>query len=161
MYLVERDSGVDDCSEDDDSRQVSQSQGARESARPVLAYQRPGRLQEQVQSDTSLRSIPPVRPLLEQLREDHSRNFGWALACCGWQRELAEDALQEAYLRVLDGRARFGGRSAASTWFYAVATDLGKDFTAGGRFNRKVPGRIPFGRGQRESSGPQGSRRRA
>ncbi|GAB5451327.1 MAG: hypothetical protein Hals2KO_16550 [Halioglobus sp.] len=61
-----------------------------------------------------------VRPELDQLREDHGRNFGWALACCGWQRDLAEDVLQEAYLRVLDGRAQFKGRSALSTWFYAV-----------------------------------------
>lgn len=61
-----------------------------------------------------------MHPLLDQLRAQHERNFGWSLSCCGWQRELAEDVLQEAYLRVLDGRARYAGRAAASTWFYAV-----------------------------------------
>lgn len=61
-----------------------------------------------------------TRALLEELRSDHSRNFGWALACCGWQQELAEDVLQESYLRVLEGRAEFAGRSTLRTWFFAV-----------------------------------------
>lgn len=58
--------------------------------------------------------------LLENLRSDHSRNYGWSLACCAWQRDLAEDVLQEAYLRVLDGRAVFSGQSSHRTWFFAV-----------------------------------------
>ena len=58
--------------------------------------------------------------LLEELRAGHAQNYGWALNCCAWQRDLAEDLLQEAYLRVLDGRARFRGESAARTWFFAV-----------------------------------------
>lgn len=61
-----------------------------------------------------------ARALLDDLRAQHARNYGWSLACCDWQRELAEDVLQEAYLRVLDGRAAFAGQSAASTWFFAV-----------------------------------------
>ena len=61
-----------------------------------------------------------ARALLDDLRAQHARNYGWSLACCDWQRELAEDVLQEAYLRVLDGRAAFAGQSSASTWFFAV-----------------------------------------
>lgn len=56
-------------------------------------------------------------PDLEQL---HPASFGWALACCGHDREEAEEVLQEAYLRVLDGRARFEGRSSPKTWLFAV-----------------------------------------
>lgn len=51
---------------------------------------------------------PRVRPVLDSLKARHSDNYGWALACCGWKRELAEDVLQEAYLRVLDARAGNG-----------------------------------------------------
>lgn len=61
-----------------------------------------------------------VHPLLEELKDQHTDNFGWALACCSWHREIAEDVLQEAYLRVLDGRAEFGGKSSRRTWFFAV-----------------------------------------
>lgn len=61
-----------------------------------------------------------MRALLHELRAQHARNYGWALACCGWRREQAEDVLQESYLRVLDGRAKFAGQSSAGTWFFAV-----------------------------------------
>ena len=54
---------------------------------------------------------------LEQL---HSASFGWAMACCQREREWAEDVLQTAYLKVLDGRARFEGRTSFKTWFFAV-----------------------------------------
>jgi len=63
---------------------------------------------------------PVARTLLDDLQAQHARNFGWSLACCGWQHDLAEDVLQEAYLRVLDERAVFAGQSSATTWFFAV-----------------------------------------
>jgi RNA polymerase sigma-70 factor (ECF subfamily) len=55
-----------------------------------------------------------------ELEHLHSRSFGWALSCCGWDREEAADVLQTTYLKVLDGRARFGNRSLFSTWLYGV-----------------------------------------
>lgn len=61
-----------------------------------------------------------VQPVLEQLQVQHADNFGWALACCAWHRDSAEDVLQEAYLRVVDGRASFGGKSTLKTWFFSV-----------------------------------------
>ncbi len=57
------------------------------------------------------------QPDLEQL---HPASFGWALACCGHDRGEAEEVLQEVYLSVLEGRARFEGRSTARTWLFAV-----------------------------------------
>lgn len=58
--------------------------------------------------------------LMDVLESHHSDSWGWALACSNWQRSLAEDVLQEAYLRVLDGRARFSGKSTRQTWFFGV-----------------------------------------
>ena len=58
--------------------------------------------------------------LIEVLEMHHRDSWGWALACCQWQHSLAEDALQEAYLRVLDGRARFRGKSTERTWFFGI-----------------------------------------
>lgn len=68
-----------------------------------------------------------VSPQLEQLKLLHTDSFGWALACCAWHRELAEDVLQEAYLRVLDGRAHFRESASLKTWFFAVIKRVAAD----------------------------------
>ena len=54
---------------------------------------------------------------LERLHVD---SFAWALACCRRNREEAEDVLQAAYLKILDGRASFGGRSSFKTFLFGV-----------------------------------------
>lgn len=58
-----------------------------------------------------------LEPALEEL---HPASFGWALGCCGFNREEALEVLQAAYLKVLEGRARFDGRSALKTWLFGV-----------------------------------------
>ena len=58
--------------------------------------------------------------VLQLLAPLHDDSYGWALACCDWQRDLAEDILQESYLRVSDGRARFAQQSTLRTWFFGV-----------------------------------------
>ena len=50
----------------------------------------------------------------------HAESFGWALACCHRDRFLAEEVLQVAYLKVLDGSARFDGRSSFKTFLFGV-----------------------------------------
>jgi RNA polymerase sigma-70 factor (ECF subfamily) len=50
----------------------------------------------------------------------HLDCFGWALACCGRDRDDAEEVLQMTYLAVLDGTARYDGRSAFRTWLFGV-----------------------------------------
>lgn len=50
----------------------------------------------------------------------HAKSFGWALACCGRDEAKAADVLQHAYWKVLEGKARFDGRSAIKTWFFGV-----------------------------------------
>lgn len=58
--------------------------------------------------------------LRARLETHHEASFGWALACCRGNREEAEDVLQAAYLKVLSGKARFGGHSAFRTWLFSV-----------------------------------------
>ena len=58
--------------------------------------------------------------LRRQLETCHHQSYGWALHCCGRDRSEAEDVLQTAYLKVLDGRARFDGRSSFVTWLFGV-----------------------------------------
>jgi RNA polymerase sigma factor (sigma-70 family) len=58
--------------------------------------------------------------LERQLEALHPASFAWALGCCGRDRQEAEDVLQETYLKILDGRARFDGRSSLKTWLFSV-----------------------------------------
>lgn len=61
-----------------------------------------------------------IRDLERELESLHPASFGWALACCRWNRDEAEDVLQTAYLKALDGRAHFNGHSCTKSWFFGV-----------------------------------------
>jgi RNA polymerase sigma-70 factor (ECF subfamily) len=50
----------------------------------------------------------------------HPLGFAWALRCCQGHRADAEDALHLSYVKVLEGRARFDGRSAFKTFLFGV-----------------------------------------
>jgi len=54
------------------------------------------------------------------LAEIHAEAFGWALACCHRDRFLAEEVLHVAYVKVLDGSARFDQRSSFKTFLFGV-----------------------------------------
>lgn len=58
-----------------------------------------------------------LRVLLERT---HRENYGWALSRCSQNSLEAEDVLQTAYLKVLDGRARYDGKAAFKTWLFSV-----------------------------------------
>jgi len=55
-----------------------------------------------------------------ELAHHHAAAFGWALACCKWDKRQAEDVLQISYLKILDGRARFAHRANFRTFLFAV-----------------------------------------
>jgi len=55
-----------------------------------------------------------------ELQRLHPETFGWALACCGRNRSEAEDVMQLAYVKVLEGSAKFDGRSSFRTWLFGV-----------------------------------------
>ncbi len=42
------------------------------------------------------------------------------MSCCGRDRDLASDVLQEVYWKVLSGKAKFDGRSSLRTWLFGV-----------------------------------------
>ena len=58
--------------------------------------------------------------LRADLERHHAECVGWALSCCAFDRSEADDVLQTTYLKVLDGRAVYGGRSSFKTWLFGV-----------------------------------------
>jgi RNA polymerase sigma-70 factor (ECF subfamily) len=58
--------------------------------------------------------------LERDLERFHPSSFGWAMVCCRWDREEAEEVLQASYLKAIEGRARFNGHSSTRTWFFGV-----------------------------------------
>jgi RNA polymerase sigma-70 factor (ECF subfamily) len=62
----------------------------------------------------------PQEGLEQELERMHRSSFGWAMVCCEWDRVAAEEVLQTAYLKAIEGRAKYNGHSSARTWFFGV-----------------------------------------
>lgn len=86
-----------------------------------------------------------------ELERLHAAGFAWALACCGRRREEAEDVLQSTYLKILDGRARFEGRSSFRTFLFGVIRR-----TASEERRRSAFRRLFFGTDERAGEVPTG-----
>jgi len=56
----------------------------------------------------------------DELEQLHPASYAWSLACCRRDPVEAEEVLQDVYVKILEGKARFGGRSSLKTWLFAV-----------------------------------------
>ena len=65
--------------------------------------------------------------LRDELAQLHSSAFGWAMVCCGRDRDLAADVLQQTYCRILSGDASFAGQSEFSTWVFGVIRNIARE----------------------------------
>ncbi len=72
-------------------------------------------------------------PLRRDLKALHPAGFGWAMACTRGDRQEAEAVLQTSYLRILQGKARFDGRSSFRTFLFGVIR-----IVAAGRRRRRL-----------------------
>ena len=57
----------------------------------------------------------------------HGQVFGWALSRCNYEQSLAEDLVQQAYVELLTGKARFDGGSSLQTFVFAVVQNLARN----------------------------------
>src|SRR5262245_40402283 len=58
--------------------------------------------------------------LRAQLERYHEESYGWARNCCRQYPDDAEGVLQAVYVKILERKAVFNGRSAFRTWLFAV-----------------------------------------
>jgi RNA polymerase sigma factor (sigma-70 family) len=72
-------------------------------------------------------AAPTDLDLRDELARVHPQAFAWAVRCCRDDRADAEDVLHEAYMKVLDGRARFEGRSSFKTWLLGVVRHTARE----------------------------------
>lgn len=54
------------------------------------------------------------------IQVEHVHAWRWALLCAERQPELAQDALQNSYLAILDGTARYAGASGFRSFLFGV-----------------------------------------
>ena len=56
----------------------------------------------------------------------HGHVHGWALSRCGYDKAAAEDLVQEAYVAILSGKARFDNKSSLKTFVFGVVQNLAR-----------------------------------
>ncbi len=56
----------------------------------------------------------------------HGQLFGWALSRCDYDRTAAEDLMQQAYVELLSGNARFDNKSSLKTFVFGVVQNLAR-----------------------------------
>ena len=68
----------------------------------------------------------------------HSQVFAWALSRCDYDRSVAEDLVQQTYVELLTGKARFEERSTLKTFVFSVVQNLARS-----RY-RRIASRLKF-----------------
>jgi len=56
----------------------------------------------------------------------HSQVYGWALSRCDFDHATAEDLMQQAYVELLSGNARFDNKSTLRTFVFSVVQNLAR-----------------------------------
>lgn len=92
-----------------------------------------------------------------ELERHHVDAWRWALSCCDGNADRAGDVLQDAYLRILDGRADFGGRSRFRTWLFGVIRQVTREHQRRGRRDADLMRRAGDGRFGNRSDASEGA----
>ncbi|HAA10218.1 MAG TPA: RNA polymerase [Cytophagales bacterium] len=60
------------------------------------------------------------RDLADLIVQHHTEAYRWARQCCRFREDTAKDVLQTAYMKVLEGKARYGGKGTEKAWLFGV-----------------------------------------
>ena len=93
------------------------------------------------------------REIRKALETHHPSCYGWALHCCHGDRSQAQEVLHNAYLAILEGRARFAGKALFKTWLFGVIRVTAMSWRM--RWRRSFGQPLPDPQDQSPSSGPE------
>lgn len=60
------------------------------------------------------------KAIADQLAMLHKVAYRWARQCCYYQDDFAKDALHTAYLRILEGKAKYKEKGNFKSWLFGV-----------------------------------------
>ncbi len=63
----------------------------------------------------------------EELLPWYEPGYHWARQCCDFEEDLARDVVQDSFLKVLEGRAKFNGSSSLKTWLFSIIRNTAID----------------------------------
>lgn len=68
--------------------------------------------------------------LENELAQIHSDSLNWSLRCCFFNEQMAQEVLQESYIKLLNKIDQFEGNSSLKTWLFTIirntAIDMGR-----------------------------------
>jgi RNA polymerase sigma factor (sigma-70 family) len=61
-----------------------------------------------------------------ELAANHRAVYQWALSLSRYDAAAADDVMQQSYLAIVDGSARFDGSSSLKTWVFGVVRNMAR-----------------------------------
>jgi RNA polymerase sigma factor (sigma-70 family) len=61
-----------------------------------------------------------------ELADGHRAAYLWALSLSRYDAAAADDVMQQSYLAIVDGSARFDGTSSLKTWVFGVVRNMAR-----------------------------------
>ena len=62
----------------------------------------------------------------QALAAQHDAAYAWALSLTGYDAAAAADVMQQSYLVIVEGRARFDARASLKTWLFGVVRNVAR-----------------------------------
>jgi len=61
------------------------------------------------------------------LADHHKEYYGWAMHCCGPDKDIVPDVLQTAYLKIMEKQTMFREQAAFKTWAFVIIKNTALD----------------------------------